>query len=157
MASKKRPNIIFILADDMGYGNFSCFNYGASKTANLDALMRESVCLTQHYSALCTPARAALMTGRYPHRTGVIDTIASGEMDCLATRETTMADVFTEETVGFIKRHSNASAGSRQVQPFFLHLAYNAPYGPFQAPEEKVAPFLEDGRFNNGNLIKILK
>lgn len=76
------PNIIFILADDMGYGDFAAFNYGASKTPYLDALVRESVCLTQHYSAsaLCAPARAALMTGRYPHRTAVSTKVSAISM-----------------------------------------------------------------------------
>ena len=46
-----RPNIVFILADDMGYGDFGCFNYGASRTPTLDQLVNEGVCLTQHYSA----------------------------------------------------------------------------------------------------------
>ncbi len=204
-----KPNVVFILADDMGYGDFACFNYGASKTPHLDALLKDSVCLTQHYSAsaLCAPARAALLTGRYPHRTGVIDTIAAGQMDCLAERETTigdvfkaagyrtglvgkwhcgrfqakyhpnnrgfdefigfrrgnshyfewelerndvkqecdgryLTDVFTEEACSFIERHKS--------EPFFLHLAYNAPHGPLEAPEEEVLPFLETGMFNKG-------
>jgi arylsulfatase A-like enzyme len=73
---KPRPNIVFILADDMGCGDMSLFNGGLSQTPVLDALAGEGVCLTQHYSAspVCNPARAALLTGRYPHRTGSIDT-----------------------------------------------------------------------------------
>ena len=46
-----RPNIILILADDMGYGDFGCFNYGVSRTPTLDHLVNEGVSLTQHYSA----------------------------------------------------------------------------------------------------------
>jgi len=71
-----RPNVIFILADDMGYGDLGRFNGGISQTPVLDELFREGLCLTQHYSAspVCNPARAALLTGRYPHRTGSIDT-----------------------------------------------------------------------------------
>ena len=66
----KRPNVVFILADDMGYGDFSAFNHGLSSTPTLDALIEESVCLTQQYtsSCVCNPSRATLMTGRYPHR-----------------------------------------------------------------------------------------
>jgi len=92
----KPPNIIFILADDMGYGDFACFNSGLTKTPHLDALVSDGVCLTQHYSAsaLCAPARAALLTGRYPHRTGVIDTICLSRLDCLASREITMGNRF---------------------------------------------------------------
>jgi arylsulfatase A-like enzyme len=68
-----RPNIVLIVADDMGYGDFGCFNHGLSDTPTLDELVRDGVCLTQHYSAspVCAPARASLLTGRYPHRTGV--------------------------------------------------------------------------------------
>src|SRR5271169_3402315 len=90
-----RPNIGLILADDMGSGDFGCFNYGASKTPVLDQLISEGVCLTQHYSAspVCAPARASLMTGRYPHRTGVIDTLETRGLDRLALRELTMAEL----------------------------------------------------------------
>ena len=62
-----RPNIVLIVADDMGYGDFGCFNFGASQTPVLDQLVGDGLCLTQQYSAspVCAPARAALLTGRY--------------------------------------------------------------------------------------------
>lgn len=89
-----RPNIVFILADDMGYGDFGCFNGGISQTPTLDHLVDEGVCLTQHYSAspVCAPARAALLTGRYPHRTGALDTLEQRGLDRIALRERTIAD-----------------------------------------------------------------
>ena len=88
-------NIIFIIADDMGYGDFGLFNDQLSCTPHLDALAGEGMCLTQHYSAapVCAPARAALMTGRYAHRTGSIDTLEARGLDRLRLDETTMADV----------------------------------------------------------------
>ncbi len=91
-----RPNVVFILVDDMGYGDFSAFNGGLSHTPRLDALMGEGVCLTHHYAAspVCNPSRAALMTGRYPHRTGSIDTLEGRGLDRLATREVTVGDAF---------------------------------------------------------------
>ena len=46
-----RPNIVLIIADDMGYGDFGCFNGGLSHTPALDQLAAEGVCLAQHYSA----------------------------------------------------------------------------------------------------------
>ncbi len=200
------PNILLIVADDMGYGDFGIFNDGSLKTPTLDRLVEEGICLTQHYSAspVCAPARAALLTGRYPHRTGAIDTLEGRGLDRLALKEVTigdllkpagyvtgligkwhlgaldpryhpnrrgfdefvgfrggwqdyytwrldyngtyrrsdgryLTDVFTEEAVQFIRRHSR--------EPFFLHLAYNAPHFPFQAPDEEVKPFAETGRF----------
>lgn len=89
-----RPNIVFVLADDMGYGDFGCFNGGLSHTPTLDQLVAEGVCLTQHYSAspVCAPARASLLTGRYPHRTGAIDTLEMRGLDRIALRERTIAD-----------------------------------------------------------------
>ena len=95
-ASSRRPNILFILADDMGYGDFGCFNDGRSQTPTLDQLVAaEGVCLTQHYSAspVCAPARASLLTGRYPHRTGAIDTLELRGLDRMALRERTIADL----------------------------------------------------------------
>jgi arylsulfatase A len=201
-----RPNILLIVADDMGYGDFGAFNDGSLQTPALDRLVAEGVSLTQHYSAspVCAPARAALLTGRYPHRTGVIDTLEGRGLDRLALREVTIAnllqaagyatgmigkwhlgaldpryhpnargfnefagfrggwqdyyqwqlnynhrvyrkdgryltDVLTEEAVLFLRRHSK--------EPFFLHLAYNAPHFPFQAPPEEIAPFQKSGKF----------
>jgi arylsulfatase A-like enzyme len=90
----RQPNIVFILADDMGYGDFSAFNGGISSTPTLDALMSESACLSQHYAAspVCNPSRASILTGRYPHRTGSIDTLDWRGLDRLALREVTIAD-----------------------------------------------------------------
>jgi len=97
----RHPNIVFVLVDDMGYGDFSAFNEGLSKTPTLDGLMNEGVCFTQHYTAspVCNPSRAALLTGRYPHRTGSIDTLEWRGLDRLALRETTLADML--KTVGY--------------------------------------------------------
>ncbi|NLS80126.1 MAG: sulfatase-like hydrolase/transferase [Chloroflexi bacterium] len=90
-----RPNIVLILADDLGYGDLSRFNGGLSQTPALDALLDEGVCLTQQYTAspVSNPSRATLMTGRYPHRTGSIDTLEWHGLERLALGETTLADV----------------------------------------------------------------
>ena len=89
-----KPNIILIIADDMGYGDFGVFNNQVSCTPQLDALVARGLTLTQHYSAapVCAPARAALMTGRYPHRTGGIDTLEARGLDRLRLDERTLAD-----------------------------------------------------------------
>ena len=61
-----KPNIVLMYADDMGYGDFGLFNDGYVRTPNLDHLITQSTCLTQHYSGspVCSPSRAALLTGR---------------------------------------------------------------------------------------------
>ena len=63
-----RPNIIFILADDLGYGDIGSFGQQKIRTPNLDRMGREGTRLTQHYSgnAVCAPSRCVLMTGRHP-------------------------------------------------------------------------------------------
>jgi arylsulfatase A-like enzyme len=69
----RRPNILFILADDLGYGDLSCYGRPDYQTPNLDRLAAEGVRFANAYSAspLCTPTRCAFMTGRYPARTRV--------------------------------------------------------------------------------------
>lgn len=70
-AEAERPNFLVILADDLGYGDVG-FQGGAAKTPHLDKLAAESVRLTAHYvHPMCSPTRAALMTGRYASRFGV--------------------------------------------------------------------------------------
>jgi arylsulfatase A len=71
-ASNRPPNIIFIYADDMGYGDIGCFGAKAIKTPNLDKMAQDGLRLTNFYSAspICTPSRAALLTGRYATRMG---------------------------------------------------------------------------------------
>jgi arylsulfatase A-like enzyme len=66
----KRPNILFILADDMGWGDLSCFGRPDYKTPNLDKLASQGIRFTNAYSAapVCTPTRVGWLTGRYPAR-----------------------------------------------------------------------------------------
>jgi len=195
-----RPNIIHILVDDLGYGDFSCFNAGRSETPHLDQFIAEGTCLDQHYtsSPVCNPSRASLLTGRYPHRTGSIDTLEWRGLERLDLGEVTIADMlqragyrtgligkwhlgafdprykpekrgfqeaicfrggmhdyydwrlesedrviradgryltdyWTDEAIDFLKRQPK--------DPFYLHLTYNAPHTPLQAPEEDLAVF----------------
>lgn len=63
-----RPNIVFVLADDLGYGDLGCFGQKKIRTPNLDGLAAAGMRLTQHYSgnAVCAPSRCVLMTGLHP-------------------------------------------------------------------------------------------
>jgi arylsulfatase A-like enzyme len=71
--AQRQPNIIFIYADDLGYGDLGCYGAKAIKTPNLDRMAAEGLRLTNFYSVapVCTPSRAALMTGRYAARMGI--------------------------------------------------------------------------------------
>ena len=69
-AQSKRPNIIYIMTDDMGYADLGCYGGKKNATPNLDKLAAQGMKFTQAYAAgpLCTPTRAGFMTGRYPAR-----------------------------------------------------------------------------------------
>ena len=67
---KERPNVVLIFADDLGYGDLSCYGATKVKTPNIDRLGKEGRRFTDAHSAsaVCTPSRYALLTGEYPHR-----------------------------------------------------------------------------------------
>ena len=92
----RRPNVLLIVADDMGYGDLGVLNPAGARTPNLDALVAQGATLRQHYTAspICAPARAGLLTGRFPHRTGAITQHEIHGLDRIALREVTMADMF---------------------------------------------------------------
>src|SRR5215467_10862036 len=90
-AQSRPPNIIFIYADDLGYGDLGV--YGSKiRTPNLDRMAGEGVRFTQFYSAnpVCSPSRAALLSGRYPTRTGVERVLFPSDTTGLSTSETTI-------------------------------------------------------------------
>ena len=70
-----QPNIVFILADDMGYGDLGCYGHPVAKTPVIDQLARDGVRFTQHYAngPECSPTRTAFLTGRYQQRAGGLE------------------------------------------------------------------------------------
>jgi arylsulfatase len=88
----RRPNIIFVLTDDQGYGDLSCHGNPILRTPNLDRLHDEGVRFTDfHVSPTCSPTRAALLTGRHEFKNGVTHTIH--ERERLTLKATTLAQV----------------------------------------------------------------
>lgn len=72
-AQKQKPNIIFILADDLGYGDLTCYNQNSDiSTPNIDKIAEQGIRFTNFYAAsnVCAPSRRAILTGRYPGRLG---------------------------------------------------------------------------------------
>ncbi len=73
MASREKPNIIFILADDLGWGDLGCYGHAFIRTPALDSLAAKGTLLTHFYAngSVCSPSRAAFLTGLFPARTGI--------------------------------------------------------------------------------------
>ena len=113
----KRPNFVLMMADDMGYGDFGIFSEGRVRTPFLDSLINESVCLSQNYtgSPVCSPSRAALLTGRYPIRTGAVTPQETLGYDRIALRERTLGDVFKANgyATGLIGKWHNGALDPR--------------------------------------------
>lgn len=69
---QSKPNVILVLCDDLGYGDLGCYGSRVNLTPTLDRMAQEGVTLTDYYAApLCSPSRAAMMTGCYPQRVGL--------------------------------------------------------------------------------------
>jgi arylsulfatase A-like enzyme len=102
VVAKNSPNIIVIFCDDLGWGDLGCYGNPTIRTPNLDRMAREGQKWTQFYVAapVCTPSRAALMTGRYPIRNGM--TSAKGVLfpnsgGGLPTKEITLAEMLKQQ------------------------------------------------------------
>src|SRR5271169_2495864 len=95
-----KPNVVFILADNVGYGDLGPYGGGELRggpTPRIDELAREGLRLTQFLvEPACTPSRAALMTGQYSIRNGLSLIIIPGTENTLSARAYTMGDMFHE-------------------------------------------------------------
>ena len=119
------PNIIIIVADDMGYADLSCYGNNRYETPHLDRLAREGLRFTDFHSngAVCSPTRAALLTGRYQQRSGVTEVVfadpARGKRDehGLKATEITFAKVLQ-------------AAGHRTALMGKWHLGYAPKFNP---------------------------
>jgi arylsulfatase A-like enzyme len=99
-AQEKKPNVVFILADNVGYGDLGSYGGGelrGAPTPRIDQLAREGLRLTQFLvEPGCTPSRAALMTGQYSIRNGLSLIIVPGSESTLSKRAVTMGELFKE-------------------------------------------------------------
>lgn len=120
-AASAKPNIIFIMADDLGYADIGCYGNETIKTPHIDKLAAEGVKCTDYHSngTVCSPTRAALMTGRYQQRSGINGVItAKSHRDVgLALKEWTMGEAMKEQG------YATAMFGK-------WHLGYPAKFNP---------------------------
>jgi len=98
LAAQQKPNVILIYADDLGYGDLSC--YGATKiaTPHLDQLAKQGLRFTNAHatSATCTPSRFALMTGQYPWRQSGTGILPGDAALIVPTNQTTLPSLFQQ-------------------------------------------------------------
>lgn len=134
-ASSRRPNILFILADDLGYGDLSCYGRPDYQTPNLDRLAREGVRFANAYSAapLCTPTRCAFITGRYPARIRVGLEEPLHERRALGDKVLTLGLPPEHPTIATLLRQS----GYETALIGKWHLGYLPKFGPLQSGFEE--------------------
>lgn len=94
----RKPNIIFILGDDLGWAELGYYGNTFNETPNLDKLAKQGMRFTDAYAAapVCSPYRAALMTGQYPARVGITDYLRPDDKNHLATQYVTIAEMLKE-------------------------------------------------------------
>ena len=109
-AKSAQPNFVFFLVDDLGWMDLGCYGSAYHETPNIDALAKSGVRFTNAYAAspVCSPTRAAIMTGQYPSRVDITDwipganaknpkLIAPEDRDNLALNEVTLAESFRDK------------------------------------------------------------
>jgi arylsulfatase A len=116
---KRKPNVIVVLCDDLGYGDVGVFGGRTISTPNMDRLAKQGAKLTAFFASanVCTPSRAGLLTGRYPIRTGLAqDVIRATDTNGLPQSEVTIAEALKPD-------YATALIGK-------WHLGHVSPYWP---------------------------
>jgi arylsulfatase A-like enzyme len=121
---KRKPNIIFVLGDDLGWAELGCYGNKFNETPHLDALAARSVLFTDAYAAapVCSPYRAALMTGQVPARVGITDYLRPDDPKHLSTSHVTIAKLlkragYATGILGKWHLTGYAGSGAKEVPP----------------------------------------
>ena len=139
----EKPNVLLIYVDDLGYGDLGLYGHPVIQTPNIDALGREGMTFTNYYapSALCSPSRAGVLTGRAPYRTGIKSWIPEDTGIFLRDEEVTLAEVLGAEgyaTALIGKWHLNSDlAALDEPQPTDQGFDYFYGHNAFQTPTNK--------------------
>jgi arylsulfatase A-like enzyme len=146
----QKPNIIFILADDLGYGDVGCFGQKLIKTPSIDSLAREGTRFTQFYagSTVCAPSRCALMTGRHMGRARV----RGNGHGVLQPEDVTVAEVLKEAgyTAGLVGKWglgNEGTVGEASKQGFDFSFGY--------LDQTHAHDYWTDHLFRNGQRVEI--
>jgi arylsulfatase A-like enzyme len=141
-----KPNILFILSDDMGYGDIGCFGGKFAPTPNLDRLAQEGIRFTQYYSVspICSPSRAGLTTGMFPARWNITSYLQTRkgnrgceQADFLDPHAPSLARTF--KAAGYATAHFGKwhMGGGRDVTnaPLFAAYGFDEHAGTWESPE----------------------
>lgn len=117
----QKPNIVYIFADDLGYGDLSCYGAKDINTPNIDQIAKQGIKFTEFYSAssVCSPSRAALLTGRYPQRMGINTVFFPESFTGIPDTEITIPEILKE------KGYATGIVGK-------WHLGHHSKYLPLQ-------------------------
>lgn len=141
-ATTKQPNFVIILTDDLGYGDLGCYGNQVIKTPHLDQLAKQSLRLTSFYSAapVCSPSRAALLTGRIPQREGLFDWIPNDAPIYLQRNVPTIATLLRNKgyaTALIGKWHLNGKFDGSQPNPNEHGFDYWFATGGYPMPSQR--------------------
>jgi arylsulfatase A-like enzyme len=156
-ATKKRPpNVVFVLLDDVGYGDLACLGNPVIKTPNIDDLHSRSARFTDfHASPTCSPSRASFMTGRYSNAVGVWHTIDGRNL--LRTNARTLAECFKASgyrTANYGKWHLGDNYPCRPQDRGFDDAVVCGGGGIWQAPDYFGNDDVDDNYIHNGQFQK---
>ena len=151
--SQNKANFIIIFTDDQGYADLSCFGSKTIQTPNIDKLAASGIKFTDFYSAssVCTPSRAALLTGRMPKRSGMTNVLFPWSQNGLPQSEITIAEMLKSEgyTTALIGKwhlgHKPEFLPTKQGFDYYYGIPYSNDMSI--APELKVAA---DVKLNDG-------
>jgi arylsulfatase A len=157
--NSKKPNVIIIFNDDLGYQDLGCYGSPNIKTPRVDQLAKEGIQFTDFYAAspVCSASRAALLTGCYPQRVGVPGVISAGANQGLAPKYNTLAELM--KTVGY----ATAAVGKWHLGDQAQHLPTNQGFDSFfgipysnDMYASRHIPYAANCQFNEGfDLAKI--
>lgn len=150
----RRPNVVFVLTDDQGYGDLGCTGNPYLQTPQIDQFYNDSIRLTDyHVAPLCAPTRGALFTGRRPLRNGVWATCWGRSI--LHENETTLAEVFRQNgyaTGLFGKWHLGDNYPYRPQDRGFSEVVAHKGGGVGQTPDFWGNNYFDDVYYQNGKL-----
>jgi arylsulfatase A len=168
-SSSAAPNIVIILADDLGYGDLGCYGSPNIRTPNLDRMAAEGLRFTGFYSAaeVCTPSRAALLTGRYPIRSGMCNdqfrVIRNNSTGGLPADEITLPEALKKRgyaTACIGKWHLGNWASNPQHHPrrhgfdFYFGLPHSNDMNPANPPPRATSRLDQDPKWWNAPLYR---